>query len=237
MDVIKAAALALLTAGSVPATTIAFSAVGTAGGQPVNAMAVFSTGTDTISVTINNNRSDPTSVVQAISDLLFTVNTGQNTGSITSHWGAERTVHANGTHTVGGTVATGWSLSTQGQSLYLNVLGTAVAPAHLILGPPNGSNLYSNADSSIAGNASNNPFLASGATFILNVPGVTEQSAVVFAQFSFGTTPGVTLNGIGGADGGIGVGDQLPIPEPGSAGLMLLSLAAIGYRLNAARTR
>ena len=237
MHVIRAAAIALLTTASLPATTIAFSAVGTAGGQAVNAMATFSTGPNMIIVTINNNRSDPTAIVQAISDLLFTVDTGQNSGSITSSSGVERTINANGTYTPGGIVATGWSLSTQGQSLYLNVLGTAVSPAHLIIGPPNGSNLYSNADSSIAGNGSNNPFLTSGATFVLSVPGVTAQSAVVFAQFSFGTTPGITLNGIGGADAETGVGDQLPIPEPATASFVFISLAALAYRLIAAEKR
>jgi hypothetical protein len=93
----------------------------------------------------------------------------------------------------------------------------------LIIGGPNGSNLYASAGGSIAGNSAHNPFLSSGTTFNLNVPGVTAASTITAAQFSFGTTAGVTVNG---TDGGGGSGDV--IPEPGSLTLIGLGAAALG---------
>ena len=222
MYLIKSAVTAALLAASLPAATITYTAVGTAGGQPVNASAIFTTGLNSVSITINNNLNDPTSVVQAISDLLFTISTGQNTGTISSSSGVERTINSNGTYTLGSPVSTGWSLTTQGSSLYLNVLGTAIGPAHLIIGGPNASNVYASAGGSIAGNSAHNPFLSSGTTFSLNVPGVTAASTITAAQFSFGTTAGVTVNGTAAGGGGD------VIPEPGTLTLIGLGAAALG---------
>ena len=60
----------------------------------------------------------------------------------------------------------------------LDALGTAAAPSHLIIGPPDASNLYSNANDSIAGNGPHNPFLDGTATFMLDIAGVTADTTL-----------------------------------------------------------
>ena len=208
-------AAAALSAGSLQASIITYNtpANSSTGGQPVSAQATFTTGTDSITVVLKNLQANPTSVVQNLSDLLFTVSTGQKSGSISSSSGLERTVAKNNTYSDGAIVDTGWSLTTQGSSLYLNVLGTKIGPAHLIIGPPGGAT-YANANGSIAGNGPHNPFLAESATFVLNVPGVTSASSISAVTFSFGTTEG--------ANEVVGV-----VPEPATLALAASGLAVM----------
>lgn len=165
------------------------------GGQPVNASASFTITNGAIHIDLGNLQVDQKAVAQNVSDLLFTINTGQNSGTIAASSGLERTINSGGSYTNGSTVATGWSLSTSGSALYLNVLGTAIGPAHTLVGLPNASNLYANANGSIAGNGPHNPFLAGTISFDLLVPGVTADSTISSAIFSFGTAAGNNVAG------------------------------------------
>ena len=160
----------------------------TTGGLPVNATADFITGPGFVGLTLTNNQANPTSVVQNISDIFFSLS-GVTTGNLDSSSGTERNVASNGTFTDGSTVATGWSLTT-GTTFHLNVLGTPTGPSHLIIGPPDGSNVYSNANGSIAGNGPHNPFLALNATFLITDAAITANTVVSNVVFSFGTTAG-----------------------------------------------
>ena len=183
-------------------------------GDPVNAKATFTTGAGTVTIVLANNQTGEKDVGQNLSDLLFTISTGQNSGTLSSSSGLERTVASNRSFTDGSTVAAGWVLSTSGASLHLDVLSGSghAGPAHTILGPATG-NSYPNAVGSIAGNGSHNPFLAESATFVINVTGVTAASTISAATFSFGTTDGSDeINGI-------------PVPEP--ATIVLASLGGL----------
>jgi hypothetical protein len=186
-----------------------------AGGQSVDATAQFTTSDNQIFVVLTNLQADPKSVAQNLSDLLFTVSTGQTTGTLTSSSGRERIVNGNGTFSDSQcTTSTGWSLTTNDKKLYLNVLGTSIAPAHTIIGPANSiTGLYGNANDSIAGNGPHNLFLGMSASFILSVSGVTSASTINAATFSFGTTSGSNVAGT-------------IVPEPAS--LSLLTLTAMG---------
>ena len=182
-----------------PAGTITFTETGTVGGQPVNVSAELTTGLGTIEVVLNNLQTNPTSVIQALSDFGFFIDGNTNPdATLGSNTGTALTVNGDGTFSTGASVSTGWSLSTPStgafaNGVYLNVLGTAIGPAHLILGPPNpAGNVYDNANGSIAGNGPHNPFLASGASFTINVAGVTSNT-VSGVIFSFGTTAGDNL--------------------------------------------
>lgn len=190
--------------------------------RPVDATAVFTTGAGTVTVTLTNNVVDPTSVVQNISGLFFTPASGQNSGSLTSSSGKERTVNSDGSFSDGSTVSTGWSLTGSGNGLLLNVLGTPEAPKHTILGAPNAkTGSYDNADSSITGNP-HNPFLTGTVTFSLHVARITADSTVSAVQFRFNTDPGFTTDGVAA------------IPEPAffqpAAMLTLGSLGALRLR-------
>jgi hypothetical protein len=183
------------------------------GAGPVNAQATFTTAAGSITILLQDLQVNPTNVGQLVSDLSFTLSTGENSGTLGHNGGTNRTVAGDGSFTDGLLVLTGWALSTDGGGLELSVIGTPAAPTHLIIGPPDGSNLYSNADTTIAGNGSNNPFLGESASFFLAVPGVTADSIVVSATFSFGTTAGVDVPGVQGSE----------VPEPAA-----LSVLAMG---------
>ena len=188
----------------------------TVGGQPVSATATFVTSANDIQITLTNLQNNPTAVIQNLSDLFFTLDTGQNIGTLSSSSGLERTVNSNGTFTNGATVATGWQLETSGSGLRLHVLGTPIGPAHTLIGDSGPGNLYSNANNSIAGNGPHNPFLAGTLTFDLGVLGVTVASLVDSVSFSFGTTEGANVPGIP------------RVPEPATALLLGSGLVIVG---------
>jgi hypothetical protein len=193
----------------------------TIGGQPVSASATFMTSANTLTVTLTDLLANPTDVGQLLSDLFFTLSNGSTAGTLTSSSGQELTVAGNGTFTTGvGTVSTGWALSPSGGSLLLNVLGTAIGPAHTIIGPPGPGGTYSNANGSIAGNGPHNPFLNQTATFVITDNTITAATTVTAATFSFGTAAGSNVPGV-----------PTIAPEPTtlvSLGGALLLLGAVG---------
>ena len=196
----------------------------TAGGQPVNATAIISTSDSGAAfVTIINNQANPTSIIQAVSDLFFDLSGPVGSGALNTSQGVERNIAANGTFTDGNTVDTGWALSHVGSTFHLNVLGTAIGPAHLIIGGPDiNSNVYSNANGSIAGNGPHNPFLAGPAFFMIEDFGIFGATQVSNVIFSFGTEAGTNV----------------PANTPDSgATVALLGLALMGLAVARAKFR
>jgi hypothetical protein len=217
-----AASLLLAPAAEASISTYDIAAGTTVGGQPVSATVTFTTSTDDIKISLTNLQNNPTSVIQNLSDLAFTLDTGQTGGSLLTSFALERTVNGDGTFTDGSTVSTGWQLETSGSGLRLHVLGTPIGPAHTLIGDSGAGNLYSNAGGSIAGNSSHNPFITGTATFDLQVLGVTTLSLVNSATFSFGTTEGNNVPGI-----------RSRVPEPSTLLLLVSGLsivAAMGWR-------
>jgi hypothetical protein len=184
-------------------------------GQPVDATAAFTTSADKIVVVLNNLLVNPTDVSQNISDLFFTVSTGQNTGTIdqANSSGTSRTVNGGGSFVDNGTVSpTHWAFQTSAGQILLNDLSGG-QPKQTIIGSPNASNLYSNANGSIAGSGPHNPFLFGPVTFTLDVSGVTADSTITAVTFSFGTTAGQNVPGVPSIT-----------PEPAS-----VTMVAIGF--------
>jgi hypothetical protein len=99
----------------------------------------------------------------------------------------------------------------------LSLLGTPTAPTHVLIGPPNGSNLYAAANGSIK-NGAHNPFLGLTATFTLNVPGVTDASTISAATFLFNTAAGSIITG------------ENPVPEPVTGALLACFLPGLMMR-------
>jgi len=212
-----AASLLLAPAAEASISTYDIAAGTTVGGLPVSATVTFTTSTDDIKISLTNLQNNPTGVIQNLSDLAFTLDTGQTIGTLLSSSALLRTVNADGTFTNGGTASTGWELETSGSGLRLHVLGTPIGPAHTLIGGPDGSNLYSNANGSIAGNGPHNPFITGTATFDLQVLGVTTLSLVNSATFSFGTTEGNNVPGI-----------RSRVPEPSTFLLLVSGLSIVG---------
>lgn len=195
----------------------------TAGGQPVNATAIISTSDSGAAfVTIINNQANPTSIIQAVSDLFFDLSGPVGSGALNTSQGVERNIAANGTFTDGNTVDTGWALSHVGSTFHLNVLGTPIGPAHLIIGPPGNSDVYSNANGSIAGNGPHNPFLAGPAFFMIEDFGIFGATQVSNVVFSFGTEAGTNV--------------PANIPDSGAT-VALLGLALMGLAVARAKFR
>ena len=172
----------------------------TGGGQPVAARATFTTSANQVSILLENLQVDPTSVVQCISGLQFTLSTGQNAGSLLSSLGLERRVNDDASFDDLSNAASGWSLATVGSSLKLNVLGMPTAPAHLVIGPPlenagkshGTAGSYADANGSITGGP-HNPFFGEALNFTVTVPGVTSQSSITGTTFQFNTSAGTTV--------------------------------------------
>jgi hypothetical protein len=195
------------------------------GGNAVNAQAVVTTGAGQVSVTLYDLLVNPTTAAQLLSDFSFSLSGTTTLGSLASSSGQEITVAGPGS-TVGSTVATGWIFSSPSAGSYLlNVLGAGGAgPSHLIIGAP-GAGGYTNANGSIAGNGPHNPFLNQSATFTLNITGVTTDTTVSNAVFSFGTTAGDDVTGclVGGPSCA-----SSTVPEPISLSLVGGGLLALG---------
>jgi hypothetical protein len=181
---------------------------------------MFTTGTNSISVSLSNLQANITDVAQALSDLSFTYSGSNLSGqTLTGSSSQEITVASNGTFSLGPTVSTGWALSSPtSNTLLLNDLGAA-GPTHLILGPPGSGGTYSNANGSIAGNPAHNPFLNQTATFAISLAGITAATLINSATFSFGTTAGINV---------AGVPSTSAVPLPGALPLFATALVGIG---------
>lgn len=230
-SVLAISALLLIAAMPSFATTIVYkTAIGaTVGGQPVAAQATFVTSPGVLTITLQNMIVNPTSVIQNISDLEFVIGNASladlKLATITKSSGMERKIAKGGTYSDLATpVTSGWSLTTSlfgsNNALHLDVLGTKIGPAHTIVGAPNAkTNLYDNANGSIAGNGPHNPFLAGPVIFRLGIPVVTDTTFITAARFSFGTVSGVFSNG------------YMEEPEPSTWVMLVGGLGMIGYRL------
>ncbi len=164
------------------------------GGNPVNASATFTTGANTLTITLSNLLANPTSVAQNISDLFFTLSTGQTSGTIASSGGALINIDGSGNATSAGTSSNlGWSLTySAATGFHLDDLnGATNTPAYTIIGP----GPYTNANGSIAGNGPHNPFVNQTGNFTLTISGITAATTVTSATFSFGTASGNNVPG------------------------------------------
>src|SRR5262249_33282033 len=94
-------------------------------GFPVAVAPTFRVSAGNVHISVVNNLVNPTSIIQNLSDLGFTVSTGQTSGgSLTGSSGLERNVMSNGTFADGSTVSTGWQLDNgQGFPFRVHVLG------------------------------------------------------------------------------------------------------------------
>ena len=186
-----------------PAFAQTFEAIGTVTGGAVDAKATFVSSANTVDIMLENlifNQHNE-SVGQNLSGIFFNLSNGAMFGvgdTLSSSSGASLNVASDGSYTTGpagGVSPTNWGFAGGGSvgAFTLNDLGpVGGGPTETIIGPSNdGTYLtgnYSNANSSIKGNGPHNPFLESGATFDLTIPGLTANDFVTSVTFQFGTT-------------------------------------------------
>jgi hypothetical protein len=194
---VVAAALGFATPASSGVFLFSLPAGSTAGGQPVDAQVQFTTSANQIQVVLTNLQPNPTSIIQAISDLFFTASnegTKLTTGTgLYGYTGNHVSIAANGTSSASAPPAVAaWNLTNTAGTYHLDKLcggNTCGNPEGLIIGP----GPYTNAQGSIAGNDAHNPFVDQSATFTLAVLGATAATVISDVVISFGTTPGTNV--------------------------------------------
>jgi hypothetical protein len=183
-----------------------------AGGGPVDAEAVFTTGAGTLSVTLTNLQANPTDVTQAISDLSFTVSSDSNLASSSSNNPTVNLIDIlNHVGVPAGTGPAGFAYSSTTTTGLFEQIGSGTGPAQLIIGP----GPYTNANGSINNNNAHNPFINQTVTWTVSAPGVSDSTTITAATFSFGTTLGNNIPGIS-------------VPEPTTGVLMAIGMGAFG---------
>ncbi len=174
---------------------------------PVSASATFAISAGKLQITLNDLEANPTSDIQTISDLQFSLNSsvlGPSSGYTSS--AQHLTVTSNTSFSTGATASTGWGFGTTGTASYVLCIicgngitfyqGQSGQPADTIIGPPSSlTHNYSAANPSITG-GTHNPFLNQTATFTITDAGITNSTIISNVVFSFGTTPGSNVTGV-----------------------------------------
>jgi len=236
-----AASAVLAWGGSARAVMVTYNTApgATAGGQPVDVTATFSTQAGQVVITVTDLQNNPTSDIQTLNGISFSLSTGQTVASSFTEQAILRTVTGNGAgqYSDVGTPTTlvsapdKWNLNNStGLGIEITSIGNSGGHGTLI-GGPDGSNAYAAANSSIT-NSNHNPFAAGTATFTLNIAGVTSSSTISAARFEFGTAAGTNLPGQPGQP------QASPVPEPSVLALScVLGVAALGYRWKTRKPR
>ena len=234
-------ALALQPAG---AATVTLSGTGTGSDGALGASAVFTTNTGFLSVTLSNTLASSVirSAGQTVSDLSFTLSNAPGTLGATTAMGQLANIGAGGTvsNVLGSPVR--WlgqgapppggqgSFSIVGNTITLEALGGG-QPSQLLL-PAGGP--YTNANASITGGQFS-PFVVGPIAFTLALSGVTANTTITAATFSFGTGPDTLISVVPG-----GTPVVTAVPLPGTLPLFatgLLGLWALRRKRKAASAK
>ena len=190
--------LALMAA---PAMATYFEVSGTSSsGSDILAAANVITGAGSVEVQLWNLQVPMENISQVLSDFSFVLSdTPTADASLASpSVGTERAFN-NGAFTDTLNQPFTWGLTTTGATIKLDDLNSGDSPIHTIIGPPNADGTYSSGNSGLVGNAAtpvpqHSPYLfgteSDPVTWLLNVPGVTADTLVTSATFSFGTATG-----------------------------------------------
>jgi hypothetical protein len=213
-------------------------------GKTVAATVVFSYSSTTgyLTIDVTNDLANPGADNQSISALFFTLATGQTSASLLTRSAVQINVNSDksfSTLNAGNPVtATAWSeidnatvtnpvLGSITGNIQLTSLGVSHAPQTIIGLPNSPSNKYDAANPSIT-NGVHSPFLYHTATFVLDVPGLSQSSRISSVTWGVGTATGNNLNGNL---------VSTVVPEPSAlalAGIGMAGLLAIRLRRRAA---
>ncbi|HEY1258056.1 MAG TPA: PEP-CTERM sorting domain-containing protein [Stellaceae bacterium] len=226
---LAAAALAA-AGGAAKATTFGFNF---SGGCPEACMgnAILTPGAGTLTVVLTNTQANPTSAGDLISNFEITPNGTVGSASLTSQTGGLITVTSNtGPYVTSPGPPTHWEAGTSGGQIVLDTFSGA-QPINMIIGPPDGSGNYSNANGSIT-NGTFSPYINGTGTFVISDAAITTDTTFASVTFTLGTRLNeVTVPGTSCTPGTPNCGSGPPVvPEPSAlaligGALMLLGLA------------
>ena len=173
---------------SSPASAVTVS--GTLSGLPVSGdvTAILNAGADTITFTVTNNISNPTSIIQSISDVDFRLSNTSLDATNVSVTGSLINIGPTGAVTSAGSCTGACNFEITHSTFLTGGFEVSSLPEHTIIGPAGAGGVFTAANGSIAGNDPHNPFLATTATLVVFVPGLGPTDTITDLTLSFGTT-------------------------------------------------
>ncbi len=141
--------------------------------------------TNSLTLVINGVVADINDVGQAVSGVDFSI-VGGLTGTLASTSGQLINVVGGGVYS--NTAGNPDWFQDSPSDFETTALGSS-NPDHVLIGAPNGSNVYGNANGSIRNNGPHNPFVKEQITLVYNISGLTSTSNFSSFRIAFGTGP------------------------------------------------
>jgi hypothetical protein len=220
VGLLGAIGICALAAQPVAAATIGFTASGTGSDGALAASATVTTSAGHVDVVLSNDLAANIirSAGQAVSDFAFTLSNAPGTlGSVTASGQLANISVTGGVTFVSGS-PTRWlnnnpgGFNISGNTVTLEAIGGG-QPDQLLLPSNTNGGSFPNANGGSLGGGQFDPFIIGPVTFGLNLAGVTPDTTITSALFSFGTGPDTFLPGTRAVPG--------PIAGAGLPGLIM----------------
>jgi len=200
---IHAVALAVFSmfalAGTAQATSFTFTATGGCHSVACSGTAVITPGAGTLTAVLTSTQANPQSSASPLSGIEIIPLGGPGTTTGLVQTGQLITVTSTmGPYTTSPGPPTHWAAGVGSGHVVLETAGSfapPLTPINMIIGPPDGSGNYSNADTSITdGNFS--PDINGTGTFVISDPAITAATTITGVNFCFGNGPDTCLPGV-----------------------------------------